>query len=439
MAVVDGLTKARMLAIEANSVVDGDINESGNLILTRQNGETIDAGHVVGTPGVSITNSVIDANGDLIITYSNGVIVNVGHVEGSDAPAHQVEPHLSLYTPSGYSHGAWRNRVHAAKYGRTTTVTVVGSSSVAGGGASPKTNGFAHLLRDRFAAAGFTITNTGLAYAGTAHVEGDPRWTFSGSGVTSSQANLHADLASGAWAEYTDTVVATRVRVWYAADSDPFTVSIDGGSAVTVTPPGGEVGTSWVSNALTPGPHTVRITGSGTLTRLIGVDMHHGGANGIGVTVAGLSTSVTGTWAGNWLNYLNPLRNALRLPMSLVLIAVNGNDFTLGTPRATMAANLKHIIDGVRFFGGEALLVNMPVRVTVAPRTQEQWDADYAAHSSVLYDVADQTGVALIDMNRHWGPYSRITAAGMSADGIHPSTRGHAMYADAIFNVIGRT
>ena len=90
MAVVDGLTKARMLAIEANSVVDGDVNASGNLVLYRHDGTPIDAGHVVGTPGVSITSSVIDENGDLIITYSSGAIVNVGRVEGSDAPAHKV-------------------------------------------------------------------------------------------------------------------------------------------------------------------------------------------------------------------------------------------------------------------------------------------------------------------------------------------------------------
>ena len=80
MAVVDGLTKARMLAIEANSVVDGDVNASGNLVLYRHDGTLIDAGHVVGAPGVSITSSVIDENGDLIITYSSGAIVNVGRV-----------------------------------------------------------------------------------------------------------------------------------------------------------------------------------------------------------------------------------------------------------------------------------------------------------------------------------------------------------------------
>ncbi len=44
MATVTGLTAARMLAIEAASVVDGEIDVSGHLILTTHGGSTIDAG-----------------------------------------------------------------------------------------------------------------------------------------------------------------------------------------------------------------------------------------------------------------------------------------------------------------------------------------------------------------------------------------------------------
>lgn len=44
MAIVEVLTKARMLAIEAASIVGGVINSSGHLILTKHDGSTIDAG-----------------------------------------------------------------------------------------------------------------------------------------------------------------------------------------------------------------------------------------------------------------------------------------------------------------------------------------------------------------------------------------------------------
>lgn len=61
MASIDGFTKERMLAIENASVVDGDV-VGDNLILTRHDGTTINAGSVrgpIGSPGIS--NETLDA------------------------------------------------------------------------------------------------------------------------------------------------------------------------------------------------------------------------------------------------------------------------------------------------------------------------------------------------------------------------------------------
>jgi microcystin-dependent protein len=66
MATITGLTAERMLAIEGESIVDGSII-GGNLILTKFDGTTIDAGPVVGptgpagpqgTPGVAGVSSI---------------------------------------------------------------------------------------------------------------------------------------------------------------------------------------------------------------------------------------------------------------------------------------------------------------------------------------------------------------------------------------------
>lgn len=48
---ITGYTATRMKAIEDNSIVDGDVNGSGHLILTKHNGATIDAGSVIGPTG----------------------------------------------------------------------------------------------------------------------------------------------------------------------------------------------------------------------------------------------------------------------------------------------------------------------------------------------------------------------------------------------------
>lgn len=53
MAIINVLTAARMLEIEANSVVDGEVNQDGRLILTTHAGASIDAGDVVGPQGAT--------------------------------------------------------------------------------------------------------------------------------------------------------------------------------------------------------------------------------------------------------------------------------------------------------------------------------------------------------------------------------------------------
>lgn len=52
MATVTGLTAERMLEIEAASVVDGELDDTGSLILTRKDGQTIDAGNLLVTMDV---------------------------------------------------------------------------------------------------------------------------------------------------------------------------------------------------------------------------------------------------------------------------------------------------------------------------------------------------------------------------------------------------
>jgi hypothetical protein len=51
MGTVTVFTAARTLAIEANAIINGAINGSGQLILSRNNGTTINAGQVVGPTG----------------------------------------------------------------------------------------------------------------------------------------------------------------------------------------------------------------------------------------------------------------------------------------------------------------------------------------------------------------------------------------------------
>jgi hypothetical protein len=74
MATVQGLTKDRMLAIEAASVVSGLVDGSGHLILETHGGSTIDAGDVIGPPGADGATLIIDTKlgTDVPSTYPTG-------------------------------------------------------------------------------------------------------------------------------------------------------------------------------------------------------------------------------------------------------------------------------------------------------------------------------------------------------------------------------
>lgn len=58
-------TEDRMLLLEDQVIVSGEVGVSGNLLLTTNGGDTIDAGHVVGPPGDSGNSPAIS------ITFAN--------------------------------------------------------------------------------------------------------------------------------------------------------------------------------------------------------------------------------------------------------------------------------------------------------------------------------------------------------------------------------
>lgn len=77
MATVTGLTAARMLAIEAASIVDGAVDLSGDLILTTQGGADINAGSVVGPTGAGLNGTVIAETTNLNTIGNPGAYVQL--------------------------------------------------------------------------------------------------------------------------------------------------------------------------------------------------------------------------------------------------------------------------------------------------------------------------------------------------------------------------
>lgn len=65
MTTVTGLTADRMLEIEAASIVDGEVNEDGQLILKQHDGTEINAGSVIGPEGPPGTNNPFEGGPDV--------------------------------------------------------------------------------------------------------------------------------------------------------------------------------------------------------------------------------------------------------------------------------------------------------------------------------------------------------------------------------------
>jgi hypothetical protein len=114
MATVTGLTAARMLAIEAASIVDGEINGSGHLILTTHGGTQIDAGSAIGTvPEQDVVKYLVPASfvqATLPAAYPMGI--SLLYLSSADATA-----------------GGWTN--FTTKWGTVRTVKPDGGDDIA--------------------------------------------------------------------------------------------------------------------------------------------------------------------------------------------------------------------------------------------------------------------------------------------------------------------
>lgn len=83
MASVTGITAAKALDILGMSVVSGAINVSGHLILTRDNGETIDAGDFSAAIATEVADEVAAEVGPAVNAQAVGTVFAKGDISGA--------------------------------------------------------------------------------------------------------------------------------------------------------------------------------------------------------------------------------------------------------------------------------------------------------------------------------------------------------------------
>lgn len=316
----------------------------------------------------------------------------------------------------------------AADAGPAMPVLVIGDS-IALGWSAPREQSWPSQV---FATATARTYQPGQAFS---VVPSDPRWATAGAvewtGVDTGQ---RAILKPGTSVTFTDSLPSTVVEVSYRQSGfvgsplSPFTVSIDGGAAVTVTPNGSNAVGRWTSPALTSKAHTVKITGpTAGSSEITAVTMRSSSALGVHLHNAALSGSTSSDWATQTWGAMSSLPLALGTTPTpgVAFVSLGVNDAIAGTDPATYSAQLKTILQRL-------LMLTPRVGLVIEPMTDRTPDW-LTVWAPAQRSVAAELDLPVLDIASRWGAYSSAQAIGLfSGDGLHPSTAGYTDIAAAL-------
>lgn len=279
------------------------------------------------------------------------------------------------------------------------------------------------IMRAQLANMGVNIGGTGavpIANAGSGAIYLDPRWTLTGT-WTNSTTYLQAS-AIGVTATFTSDVAGTVVDLSYLNTSAAFTVKIDAGSAVTVTPTGASTIGHYTVTGLSNATHTVLVTTTtSSLTYLLGCSVNQ--TSGLifdNLALLGAYASIPGGGDG-WSNTAGGITKLYQsrigqLPAGVtpdcVWIALGVNDIDNGVSDAAISTALTTIRN--QFPNSDCILI---AQYQTSAISSSAW----GVFVSILYDLADTLDVPLLDLYDRSGGYTTANANGlMASDGIHP-------------------
>jgi hypothetical protein len=328
-----------------------------------------------------------------------------------------------------------RAKLAAARAGSgVCKLTAIGHSKVAGTGAAPGLTDWPNQLKGMLATSGFPSLGTGfvpcnrnsLSLTGLV----DARWAFgAGWALFSSASSLASNSTTTNAAVFTSDVVGTKVEVFYHDSAGrSFTVTIDGGSPVTVTPAG--AGTSvgvYSVTGLSSATHSVSIARVSGTVLIFGVDVYNTGG-GIRLYNGGLGSQTSTMLAdANYYATAKIAGSTASWNSDCTFIECITNDAFAAVPVATVMANLQTAINNVKANSQDVVLIaEGPIS-----------GLDTTAYVAALYQLAVTNDLPLIDLSKRWTSYPLANSYGMMSDGTHENATGYAEKARAIFNALG--
>lgn len=206
------------------------------------------------------------------------------------------------------------------------------------------------------------------------------------------------------------------------------TISVDGGPAETFAPGPGASWKRFEKRGLSNGVHTVTITipplsaGSFTLSRIA----PYYGATGLTVTNAGRSSSHAAHWdSAVWNTLLPTLLDPNGYSPDVVMMNIGTNWMT------STYANFQSIVSKLTAAGAYVLLAGF------GPRQEDTSDPVFDTRRGLMYDLADEFNLPLLDHLQIVGPWSVANGRGLFADTVHENEAGLSLEAAATVRMLG--
>lgn len=331
-------------------------------------------------------------------------------------------------------HAALANRFFAP-----CDIIVTGTSISQGVGASHFANRYTNRLldqlRNRFPVPGVTGGIGFVPFDLPIVPPVDPPFARSGSGSYVDDGYGLARRAvtlAAAGDKVTGSFTGTAIDIWWVQYSSGGTVSvsIDGGAATNVATTGSGVsgGHRFSVTGLTAGSHTLTIAYvSGGTVFLNGATIYNGDSStGIRMWGGGHASTQSSYWVDpahpNWLDEVAVIQPALHI----LEVATNDYGQTPGIDPATMKANVQQVVANIRGVASPSivLLPTWDRSLSVTP------PATWPTYVQALYDLAKADGNIAVADAYQWFGTDAPPVNGLSADGVHPSDKGHSFLAD---------
>jgi lysophospholipase L1-like esterase len=390
---------------------------------------------VLGGPHVAAHNAERAVINDHDTKITNDIPASISAVAGLPSyvgsRSKLFDPSLSLYNSNVDKLRFFRAAAARARKGGTLRITCIGDSTTAGSGAD-HLNSYPMQLRAMLAASGAPIKGTGAVFAGQGIT--DPRWTSTG---TNTSFGSYCQLSAGATRTFTSDLPGDTVVLRFYRNSGNWTIKVDGAfvpaaqvdvvggtyndTTGTITPDGTNAVGSVTITGLTSTTHAVLATAVGTFY-YISIKVELSTVTGISVSNMGVASTKTSNWTPT--GFVSNYQMATAEPADLFIVALGINDNNTIAP-ATTAANLNTLITN--------LLTIAPVLVVAQHNNFGFTAAQQQVYVSAIYDTADSLNLPLIDLMYHWGSYFNMNSWGLTADTVHPNSKGYNDWASTIY------